>query len=219
MNIKLPPNDTAFTSRGDKIFEWGLSEWNIVKPKITSYRCCLDIGAHVGITTIRYSSFFEQVHSFEPVHFDLLEENTRELKNVFRYNTAISNKKDTVEIYQSIANSGACIIPDQYNRKIIENRHTGINARYKNSKPLLVQTVTIDSFNFTNVDFIKIDVEGHILPVLEGMLETLKRNNPVIQIETADSNTVNTNMRNILTSLDYKKFARYGNPADEFYAR
>lgn len=35
---------------------------------------------------------------------------------------------------------------------------------------------TLDSFNFNNIGFIKIDVEGFEKEVLEGGVETLKRN-------------------------------------------
>ena len=42
---------------------------------------------------------------------------------------------------------------------------------------------TLDSYNFQNVDIIKIDVEGFEVPVLEGAKETILSNKPWIQIE------------------------------------
>lgn len=42
---------------------------------------------------------------------------------------------------------------------------------------------TIDSYNFDDVDAIKIDVEGSELFVMEGALETIKRCRPAIQVE------------------------------------
>jgi hypothetical protein len=41
----------------------------------------------------------------------------------------------------------------------------------------------LDDFNFTRVDFIKIDVEGYEEFVIQGGLETLKKNHPLIIIE------------------------------------
>ena len=41
----------------------------------------------------------------------------------------------------------------------------------------------MDDFNFTRVDFIKIDVEGYEEFVIQGGLETLKKNHPLIIIE------------------------------------
>ena len=46
-----------------------------------------------------------------------------------------------------------------------------------------VQMVTLDEFNFTEVDFLKIDCEGFEVFVLRGAIETLKRNKPVIIVE------------------------------------
>jgi Methyltransferase FkbM domain len=42
---------------------------------------------------------------------------------------------------------------------------------------------TLDSFNLTNVGFVKIDVEGHEEAVLHGGLKTLRREMPNLMIE------------------------------------
>ena len=42
---------------------------------------------------------------------------------------------------------------------------------------------TLDSYDLTNVDVIKIDVEGFEVPVIEGARETILYNKPWIQIE------------------------------------
>ena len=42
---------------------------------------------------------------------------------------------------------------------------------------------TLDSFNFTNVDLIKIDVEGYENDILQGALHTIQYNKPVLVIE------------------------------------
>jgi hypothetical protein len=52
-------------------------------------------------------------------------------------------------------------------------------------KKIKVQVKTLDSFNLTNIGFIKIDVEGFEKEVLEGSLETLMKNNyPPIVFES-----------------------------------
>ena len=42
---------------------------------------------------------------------------------------------------------------------------------------------TLDSYNFDNVDIIKIDVEGYEIPVLKGAKHTIMTNSPMIQME------------------------------------
>lgn len=46
-----------------------------------------------------------------------------------------------------------------------------------------IECRTLDSFGLTNVDFVKIDVDGFELALLEGATKTLTDNNPVINIE------------------------------------
>ena len=44
----------------------------------------------------------------------------------------------------------------------------------------------LDSMNWDDIDFIKLDAEGFELFVLQGAIETLKRNRPLILIEQDD---------------------------------
>ena len=42
---------------------------------------------------------------------------------------------------------------------------------------------TIDSFNFQNVDYIKLDIQGYELPALHGAKNTILKHKPTINIE------------------------------------
>ena len=52
----------------------------------------------------------------------------------------------------------------------------------------MVKTKTLDSFNLSGIDFIKIDVEGYELHVLSGGRETIAKNKPKPHIEIWNSN-------------------------------
>jgi len=69
------------------------------------------------------------------------------------------------------------------NMNIVEGNtghsHIDTNSFGKGSIPLK----TLDSFNFNNVDLIKIDVEGFEEEILAGAMETIIRNKPVIVVE------------------------------------
>lgn len=68
---------------------------------------------------------------------------------------------------------------------------------------------TVDSFNFTNVSFMKIDVERSEEQVLDGLINTIKKNQPVIVIElqggflweTAPAN-IRQKMQNSINKLE-----------------
>ena len=67
---------------------------------------------------------------------------------------------------------------------------------------------TLDSFNFQNVDFIKIDVQGFELEVLKGGYKTLKENNPIICIEENIPDLKDSEVYNFLIGLNYKLIDR-----------
>lgn len=201
--IKLPEQDEVFRKKAN-LLDWGKEEFNIIKPLLTQFRACLDIGAHVGLTTLRYAKFFNIVHSFEPIHYKLLVENTKHLCNVVQHNYAVSDKLDIVDMYPGTLNSGVGIIPYKDNKNFIKKRFKQNQSRYKDVKPIKVNTKPIDLLDLTDVDFIKIDVEGYNMPVFMGMKQTLQRSLPVIQLELAFEPNVNTMVDNFLSKLGYR---------------
>jgi len=46
-----------------------------------------------------------------------------------------------------------------------------------------VESKRLDDYNYNDIWFIKIDTEGHELPVLKGAKETILRNNPILYFE------------------------------------
>ena len=224
-SIKAPEHDAIFSDvnkRKEKIQNLGRVEFRMMQPYLKNFRTCLDIGANIGITTLRFAKHFENVHSFEPLTYKFLVENTKDLPNVKTHECAVSNKDGTIEIYPNPKNSMLGIIPDKFNKRFIEKRYTGKNADFKNTETVPVKCVTIDSFNFNDVDLIKIDVEGHILPVVKGMIQTLTNNSPIVQVEmfdVPDFIKMNQEVHNIFQKLGYVVVDTYskGHQRDRFY--
>jgi FkbM family methyltransferase len=80
------------------------------------------------------------------------------------------------------------------------------NARFAGAfKSIHVPAFKIDDLRLENVSFIKIDVEGHELSVLEGAGETLKKSQPSILLEAEERNRPGAvaSVREFLEPLGY----------------
>lgn len=138
-------------------------------------RTAIDVGGNVGLMTRRYAAAFNHVHSFEPVteNFSCLYYNTEDLDNVTVYKQGLGETQKEVEIVlpYSTTSCGSWSITDFKNNKE-EKRSESINI------------TTLDSYNFKDVDFIKLDIQGYEMQVLEGAVNTLKEYKPTLLIET-----------------------------------
>jgi len=63
--------------------------------------------------------------------------------------------------------------------------------------------ISLDSFAITDVSFIKIDVEGHEIPVLEGGIRALTECRPVLLLESNETKL--TQVRSFLNAIDYQE--------------
>jgi FkbM family methyltransferase len=144
----------------------------------------IDVGANIGTNTIEYATWADRVISFEPspeLYSYLLfniQNNVNNVdtyrwhddismnrkSNITTYNVALGNKQDIVKLKEFANNKG---------KNYITNDGIGID----------VSVQTLDSYNFIDVDIIKIDVEGYELFVLEGAEQTIMKYKPVIQTE------------------------------------
>jgi FkbM family methyltransferase len=135
---------------------------------VKNWRNALDIGANVGEWTRPLAKKFEKVISFEPnPNFrDCFEKNINE-DNVILHPYGLSTHSHTAEQGTNATHLNF-VVGDT------EPRDGDIECR------------SLDSFNLTEVDYIKIDVDGFEVPVLTGASDTLRANSPVINIEMKD---------------------------------
>ena len=78
----------------------------------------------------------------------------------------------------------------------------------KDDTSIEVETKKLDDYGFTDIDYIKIDVQFYELFVLEGATQTLKINNPLLCIECARRNKEELEyvkkINDFLVNLGYK---------------
>ena len=130
------------------------------------HRICIDIGANVGLWACDLVKSFEQVIAFEPV---------AEFRQCFQKNVASSN----YVIHPVALGRTETMIEMNIVQGNTGHSHIDPTSIGKGTIPLK----TLDSFNFTNVDMIKIDVEGFEEEILAGAMKTIEFNKPVIVVE------------------------------------
>lgn len=127
----------------------------------------IDVGANIGFMSMAMSTVGRTV-AFEPQPelFKLLKENF----NGECYNMALSRT------------DGATIMPRiRYGER---GNYGGVPIGVRGDLgSIAVEMRTLDSFGFSGVSLIKIDVEGHELQVLQGAVETIKRDKPILYVE------------------------------------
>ena len=139
---------------------------------IPQKRTMIDIGANIGIFARPSAEQFERVICFEPVTkiFKVLQKNLESYSNVELHNVGISNKMQTVKFQMKTLKCGESYQVDEYkDDPILENFECNL--------------VTLDQYKFDQVDWIKVDVEGFELTVLEGSKETIQKNRPWLLLE------------------------------------
>jgi FkbM family methyltransferase len=178
---------------------------SVFKPRVAEI--VVDIGAWIGRYTLTSSNYVGpsgKVISIEahPGNFQILKKNLilNKRQNVIPLNIAVSNYEGRIKLYMASSSGWHSINPRV--------------ARY--GKYIEVPCKTLDNvlkeLSISKVDWIKIDVEGAELMVLEGSQETLAQNkNLKIILEVTSSNE--KAVLSILKRLNYtvRKLDSYGN--------
>lgn len=128
------------------------------KPFIKHFRVALDIGCRVGEFTRYLHLDFGHVHAFDPRIWTDFRCNV-DLSKVTHYKCALGDDAGEIQMY------------------------AGSHSPHDDQLARTVPVYPLDMFDFNDVDYIKIDVEGFEKKVLLGGARMIDRCNPVIVIE------------------------------------
>ncbi len=147
-------------------------------------RCVIDIGANVGIFTMAVKLKAPQatVYAFEPIPdtFQVLEQNVRLLgcSDIHLYNVAIGSRdkvEKTFTFFPHMPGNSTAVPALKEDQKPAMDQLFGkeLSDLLHQSETRVVQVRTLSSVireqGITSVDFLKVDVEGSEVSVLEGI--------------------------------------------------
>ena len=139
--------------------------YQFCKPHIKSFRTALDIGCDVFHFASQLESDFENIHCFD--YRDKSRLMTRVIKDPGKISHHVTALGEGSKIVYTKPGVGR-IKSDQYG----------------GSSTLKVNVKTLDSYGlFSDVDFMKMDVEGYEPNIIRGAIKTIESNRPVILCE------------------------------------
>lgn len=127
----------------------------------------VDVGAQIGLWSRVMALDFERVTSFEPLplHIECFEKNLEDVTNVTLHKVALDSRPGRLTLNTPPETTG--------NTHVAVNEETGVT----------IESRMLDVLGLTDIDFLKIDVEGFELPVVLGGEMTIRQERPVIIIE------------------------------------
>jgi FkbM family methyltransferase len=154
----------------------------------------IDVGANKGIYSYALTRYAKHVYCFEPI-----SELCDYIKNY---------KTDKLTVISSALSNEAGIL--NFNIPIMKGRRVTTRASLVGSDIGELRRVDVnqlDSYGYTNVGFIKIDVEGAEEKVINGGIGTINKYKPVLLIEMFYQKNENErckNLFNFLVNIGYK---------------
>jgi FkbM family methyltransferase len=136
----------------------------------------IDVGANEGLYSYVLAKLFDRVEAFEPNEAASAELRGYDCPKINLHRVALSRSEGERTLHVPILAHG--VVNVGYGSLERETLPPSENVTTQ-----IVQTRTLDSYGFENVVFIKIDVEGHELQVLEGATETVARCRPIMLLE------------------------------------
>lgn len=176
--------------------EWGEEELNFISPFLQPNFNVIDVGANIGTHTVWFSKRCHQgfVHAIEPQFyiFELLNTNII-LNNAFNvkpFNAVCTNEHKSLKLMNLPPISAK---PINYGEFKVHDHEHGIETR----------CIRLDDFQ--NIQFIKVDVEGHELAVLSSGETLLEKEKPLLYVEF-NNHVGNPALLDYLWSLGYKTY-------------
>jgi FkbM family methyltransferase len=150
----------------------------------------IDCGANIGVHSIEWGTAMTgwgsvlSIEAQERIYYALAGNIAiNNCFNVIAFHGAVSSEGGTMKIpvpdYLSPSSFGSLEL-----KKSDRNEFIGQAIDYAPESMAEVRKIALDEFDLPRVDFIKIDVEGMEIEVLQGALQTIEKSKPAMLIES-----------------------------------
>jgi len=157
--------------------------YNMCRPHIRSFRTALDIGCDIFHFASQLENDFQHIHCWD--FRDKSSQMTRVIKDPDKISHHVTALGEDPGVMYTKPGVGR-IKSDQYG----------------GSNTLKVEVITLDSYGlFSDIDFIKMDVEGYEPNIIRGAVKTIESNWPVILCEI---NRGDFTAKELLESMGYE---------------
>tara|TARA_A100000164_G_C21920957_1_gene780645 strand:- start:1265 stop:2017 length:753 start_codon:yes stop_codon:yes gene_type:complete len=175
----------------------------IINKLIEKETDCIDVGVYRGVHSYEMSKYSKCVHAFEPnpVIFHELEKYLPSIiSNIKLYNYALSDQNGKKNLKIPIRD------PKAYKTNYEEYYRMGLATiheknTFENFDKFEIKCMRLDDLKLTNkISFIKIDVEGHEIEVLNGGKTLIQKFKPNLMIEIEQNHSKN-NMKDSISFI------------------
>lgn len=202
--------NNKFNSVSSIILDYGNFEeveLELVHKNLSEKSVFFDIGANVGLYSLSAARQFNniEIHAFEPV-----PDTFRELKNNLEKNQ-LNSKIIINQLAVSNTNESVYMTTDYHSSNYMTE-----STSLQNKIEVTCTTIDdyVEKYSIQKIDFIKIDVEGQELLVLQGCEQCLKKFKPILLVEIIEQENIFFDRKfqdymqviNYLTDLGYKYY-------------
>ena len=170
-------------------YQWERHQVKLLEEYIEPSSVVIEVGAHIGSHTVpmaRLVGPWGRVYAFEP---------QRKIYRELYHNLALNGLTNVVPLRYAIGSGETCII--EMNPATPGNEGgTGVGSGGDQA-----EIRSLDSFGFERVSLLKIDVEHYENEALDGAVDTIRRNRPVILIEIMGGEDYETASSDVLDRI------------------
>ena len=162
--------DARLAQMRDGVLQYQLSKYYAALYFVKGRGVAVDVGAHIGQWSRNMAKDFGTVFAFEPVpqYGECWRKNMEGIQNATLHPVALGDKAGIVSMRNGTPGSFG---------------DTFVASKDEANAATDVQLRTLDSYNMSPIDFLKVDCEGFEKFVLIGGEHTIRRDRPTIIVE------------------------------------